>query len=258
MTINVVYSYSQVSEGARVLAKEMGIKRLRHNGDSKWQGGLGKTLLNWGSSEVPEQFTKAGTRVINSPMRVGQMANKLHAFKVFISEGVRVPPIAENLQTAQQWLAQGKMVFARTVLTDHSGNGIVMMDPEHPDTHNVRAQLYTQYIPKDSEYRIHVCNGAVFLIQRKGLKTEFQGQPDINWKIRNLANGFIFARQDVNPPQDVLDQAIRAVSAAQLNFGAVDVIYNSKRKEAYVLEINTAPGLVESTIKDYAQALTAF
>jgi D-alanine-D-alanine ligase-like ATP-grasp enzyme len=37
-----------------------------------------------------------------------------------------------------------------------------------------------------------------------------------------------------------------------LDFGAVDIIYNAKRNECYVLEVNTAPGLEGTTVEKYA------
>ena len=40
-----------------------------------------------------------------------------------------------------------------------------------------------------------------------------------------------------------------------LDFGAVDVIYNGHSNRAYVLEINTAPGLTGTTLDNYAAAL---
>ena len=38
-----------------------------------------------------------------------------------------------------------------------------------------------------------------------------------------------------------------------LDFGAVDVIWNEHESKAYVLEINTAPGLEGSTVEDYKE-----
>jgi D-alanine-D-alanine ligase-like ATP-grasp enzyme len=40
-----------------------------------------------------------------------------------------------------------------------------------------------------------------------------------------------------------------------LHFSAVDVVYNDREKKAYVLEINTAPGVEGQTIQVYADAL---
>jgi D-alanine-D-alanine ligase-like ATP-grasp enzyme len=74
-----------------------------------------------------------------------------------------------------------------------------------------------------------------------------------NWQVRNHANGFIYARENVNPPQCVIDAAkIVFNKCTELDFGAVDVIYNAKQDRAYVLEINSAPGLEGQTLQDYA------
>ncbi|MNJ09659.1 hypothetical protein D3C77_38070 [compost metagenome] len=112
-------------------------------------------------------------------------------------------------------------------------------------------------MPKKEEYRIHVFNGEVVDVQRKARKKDV---PDdqVNWKVRNLANGFIFARGEEalgNVPQDVLDQAVKAVAALGLDFGAADVVYNDKQGKAYCLEVNTAPGLSGSTLDGYVKQL---
>jgi D-alanine-D-alanine ligase-like ATP-grasp enzyme len=42
--------------------------------------------------------------------------------------------------------------------------------------------------------------------------------------------------------------------ALGLDFGAADVLFNARRNQAYVLEVNTAPGLEGQTVNDYAEA----
>ncbi len=66
---------------------------------------------------------------------------------------------------------------------------------------------------------------------------------------------FVFARGGVEAPEDVKTQAIEAIRALGLAFGAVDVIWNEKQQKAYVLEVNTAPGLCGQTLEDYANAM---
>ena len=137
------------------------------------------------------------------------------------------------------------------------------MYPEHPETLEVTAPLYVMYIKKKDEYRIHVLRNNIIDVQRKGLRAEFQGQQDVNFLIRNLANGFMFVRNDnagvqlINSstvPQVVKNVAVQAVAALGLDFGAVDVIYNQQQKAAYVLEVNTAPGIEASTVLSYRDA----
>jgi len=48
------------------------------------------------------------------------------------------------------------------------------------------------------------------------------------------------------------------MKTCDLDFGAVDVVFNSKEKLAYVLEINTAPGLTGSTLDGYVERLRKF
>ena len=114
-----------------------------------------------------------------------------------------------------------------------------------------KAPLFVKYVPKKQEYRIHVCGGEAVDIQRKARRKDVEDDA-INWKIRNHDNGFIFARnEDGITPPDVIKQAVDAVKVLGLDFGAVDVIFNDKEQKAYVLEVNTAPGLAGETLQGY-------
>ncbi len=99
---------------------------------------------------------------------------------------------------------------------------------------------------------VHARNGEVLDVQRKARKKEVPDE-QVTWKIRNLAGGFIFARGDCNPEEGVKEQAVKAVDALGLDFGAVDIIY-TKKKEVLVLEVNTACGLVGTTLDKYVEA----
>jgi len=148
-------------------------------------------------------------------------------------------------------LSEKKAVVCRTILNGHSGAGIVIATNEEE---LVDAPLYVEYIPKKEEYRVHIFKGEVLHCQRKARKLEHPADK-VNWQIRNHANGFIF---EIKEPEDVpemcIEQALLAVQAVGLDFGAVDVIWNEKQQKAYVLEINTAPGLEGSTLDKYVEA----
>lgn len=251
-----IYPYNDKSKSVVNLANAMNIKRIKRM-NSAFVGGPGKEVINWGSSQLPEQVTR-GSRIINTPETVELAADKLRTFKNFAQYGdaaPRFPSYTTSLDTAVDWLRQGKFVFARTMLRGHSGAGISIMDPEHEDTWYTRAPLYVLYVPKKEEYRVHIVSGNVIDTQRKGLQAELVGREDVNFKVRNLANGFIYARNNINPPEDITVQALKAMAVSGLDFGAVDVIYNEQQRKAYVLEINTAPGLTGTTVENYANAL---
>lgn len=165
----------------------------------------------------------------------------------------RVPSFTTKKALAHDWVDGGDTVVARTVLNGNSGEGIVIVQ-DHEDM--VEAPLYVQYVPKKQEYRIHILNGEVVDVQRKARRKDV---PDdqVNWMVRNHDNGFIFARDEGlgDVPEDVPKQALLAVKVCGLDFGAVDVIYNDKQGKAFVLEVNTAPGLSGQTLEGYAKRL---
>lgn len=162
----------------------------------------------------------------------------------------RTPEYSTDRMQAQHWLQQGHTVVERHILNGNSGAGIRLVEPG--DDEGVRkCPLYVKYVPKKQEYRIHVCGGQAVDIQRKARRKDVEDDA-INWKIRNHDNGFIFARnEDGVVPPDVIVQSVKAVNLLGLAFGAVDVIFNEKEQKAYVLEVNTAPGLSGATLEGY-------
>ena len=78
---------------------------------------------------------------------------------------------------------------------------------------------------------------------------------DRNTRVRNVSNGYVYCRDNLNPPADASGLAIRAVAACGYEYGAVDIIYNEKRNQCYVLEVNSRPGLMGTTLDKYSEAL---
>ena len=243
---------SRASKGARALAKALGGKRLRSPTVMVWPHFYPTdTFINWGDSSCPMDIWEGPTTVVglNSPSSIRLVANKSLAFDAFSAAGVPIPAFARRREDVT-W--QGSTVV-RHKLTGHSGEGIEICScppNELPD-----APLYVQYIKKQDEYRIHVGRRGDEItsisIQRKARRHDTPDS-EVNWQVRNHSNGFVFVRSGVNPPQAVMDAAKQALVASGLDFGAVDVIYNKAEKKAYVLEINTAPGLEGTTLVDYA------
>lgn len=244
-----IYSWSKFSEGASELAQELGAKKIKHE-NSKFKGNASKVVINWGSSKLPDEVMKC--KVINHPEKVVLCSDKLKFFER-VDKGI-VPEWTTSMDVALSWVAEGHTVCARTVLNGHSAEGLVLMDRDHPNDF-VKAPLYTKYIPKKDEFRVHVINGEVIDVQRKVLKKEkLESGDDINWKIRNLDNGFIYQREGINVPDAVKEVSVQAVKQIGLDFGAVDVVVDIKTQEPKVLEVNTAPGITGTTAKNYGDA----
>jgi len=146
------------------------------------------------------------------------------------------------------------VVVCRTLTKASEGRGIVISDSENP---LVNAPLYVKYVKKQEEYRVHVLGDRAFDIQRKMRSHEVPDE-SVNWQVRNHANGFVFGRENVSLPADATRLAVDAVGALGLDFGAVDLIYNQHSDTYYVLEVNTAPGLVGTTLDNYAAAFREY
>lgn len=171
-----------------------------------------------------------------------------------LKELPRTPSFTTSTGQAYCWLEDGYQVVARTILNGNSGAGIVLLSEDNLGEPAVNAPLYVKYVPKKQEYRVHVFRNEVVDVQRKARRHDVEDK-DVNWKIRNHSNGFIFARGEAlgDVPEDVLKQSKLAVAACGLDFGAVDVIFSDKEQAAYVLEINSAPGLSGATLDGYVQ-----
>jgi len=273
----IIYPYKMGSSGARKLALELSrrnhrAKRVRRDGN--YIPCRNHLIINWGNSTHPNWYGRlantteivdTSVRWLNHPLAVESASNKLKTFRIMEREGVQIPEFTTSHEEANNW---GCKFLGRKKLNGHSGEGILIFDPEYPqqegglypapDNDNPFTQdacpLYVKYIKKKNEYRVHVFNGQVTDVQQKR-KIQVVNTEDVDYQVRNLHNGWVYCRNDITPHQSVLSYALDAVNSLGLDFGAVDVIWNSHYEQAYVLEINCAPGLEGTTLTNYADAI---
>lgn len=243
-----VLPYKQGSKSAKALAETLNGKVLKIEGSS-FVPISGDVIVNWGRSDNTLQ-TVWGTsaRVLNLPEVVKTASNKKSFLSLMEAEGL-ISLIPEYWTDKEAIPVEKFPILCRTILNGHSGAGICWADTP---SDLVDSSLYVRYIKKSDEYRVHVSVNGVFLVQRKARRLDYS-EPD--WRIRNHDNGFIYQRSNIDPPACVISSAVEAFKATNLDFGAVDVIYNKHHGKAYVLEINTAPGLAGSTVTDYANMI---
>ncbi len=242
----VIYPYKMSSQSAKKLAeliKADGHQVLRVYPDRNYRVKDDDLVINWGSSRIANW----GFPNLNKPDRVKLACNKHYAFLALQDAGVSIPKTTTSKLNAERWLEWGP-VFCRTLLTGHAGKGIVVAETADQ---LVDAPLYTASFPKTHEFRVHVFKGQVIDIQEKRKRNGTGGRGHV-W---NHGNDFVFCRQNVNPPECVLDASRKAVEALGLDFGGVDVGYDQRENKAVVFEINTAPGIDNTTLTKYKEAL---
>jgi glutathione synthase/RimK-type ligase-like ATP-grasp enzyme len=178
--------------------------------------------------------------------------DKIEQYERFRENQISAPAYATSVEEAKQ--LDAKTLFARALINSTNGRGIIEF--ESGDAEYPRASVYTEYIPKKAEYRVHVFHGKVIDVQQKKKKRGFEGDRDT--RVRNCVNGYVYVRNDVVPPEGMLELATKAVAACDYNYGAVDIIYNEKRNMCYVLEVNSRPGLMGTTLVNYVNALKEY
>jgi len=238
--------YKAGSAGCRLLAERIGAKRIKLEG-SRFRSGFDRLVVNWGNSRTDV----SNPHWLNDPNAVLKASNKLRAFDIMTREGVSVPTWTDDMDRAMGWLEAGEVVVARRKLQGHSGEGIVVMEGKEDF---VRAPLYTKYFKARDEYRVHVFDGKVIDIQQKKKRADME-KDQVNFQVRSHANGFNFCREGVDLPPECAEEAIKAVKALGLDFGAVDLRFNQHYNKACVLEVNTAPGLEGTTLDKYSDAV---
>ena len=219
-------------------------------------------LINWGiaGSEGIGRLSINGTtpRILNPPQAINRASDKLEAFRAFNRAAVPTPNYATELSIAQGWIREGHKVYCRQQLRGHSGQGIVVARTQGQ---LVRAPLYTKGIEIHHEFRAHVFNGVVIDGVRKAFNSDVPPE-ERNRDIMNHAAGTIFVRSGAAYESFRMNQraqqiCIDAVGALGLDFGAVDIV-TDQQGNYFVLEVNTAPGLVGTTLEVYTNAISNY
>lgn len=245
-----VLPYNQASESAKKLSEALKIKRIKREG-SRYKYRQDDVIINWGCSQIDNPEVLKG-QILNSPAQVNEVSDKRTFFQNYPGNRGYVIEHTTDRNTADLWNIQDFTVVARHQLRGHSGQGIEIVTPGMLMPH---APLYTKYQKKTDEYRVHFVGDELIKFARKGRKLDVPDE-EVNWKVRNLAGGFIYAIATFEEmPDQVLDACQDYASNTLLDFGAIDVIYHKPTDRALILEVNTAPGLSGSTIEAYAEAL---
>ena len=226
-----------------------------------------KVVFNWGNVYVPTPHT-LGTYVYNN-INKSIYINKRKFFETYFNNrevSAWLPRHFTNEIDAVNFIEDRNdntgipVLVERTVLTGHSGEGIRLIRGREDMIRS--SLLWVEYKKKSEEYRVHFFkkpNGVVELfIQKKLLKRGVnrpQGQPESVFKVRNLDNGWVYSHNHV-APSSVHHAAEALLFESALDYGAIDIIYSRRNDCAWILEVNTAPGAVESTAQWYADMFT--
>lgn len=243
-----ILPYKAGSASAKLLSEQLPAPRVKVDGTSKFRSRSTDIVVNWGSSDLPDNLLSAGT-ILNHPNAVALSSNKLTALTTLRDAGISCLTFTTDPAQVRTWLQEGHVVFARTMLNSHSGRGIVQLEGAEAAIPN--APLYTLYKKKQHEYRVHVLPDGSASVRQKRKRN---GVEVSDYRIRNHAGGYVFAHELSYLPEDLVSVAMQATSVLNLDFAALDILYNQRDNQCYVIECNSAPGLDNSSALMYAEA----
>ena len=252
-----ILPYVANSMASKALAEGLGVQRLRATGRSPALRSE-DFVINWGKSG--DGYLIDEEQAMNKPSVLKHITHKGRFFDRMEEVGSDfMVPWTKSAHQVRRWLAEGHKVMARTKLTGHSGQGIVVLSN---DDFIPAAHLYTLYIPQHTEYRIHFIRtnktNVMYKTQEKRLGRDNlqRKHPD---EVQNHGNGYIYIINDVDWIPEVEWQRIKDeidTVFRDVDFGAVDLLRGVNGKY-YILEVNAAPGLKSPTLKAfYTDAMT--
>jgi hypothetical protein len=223
---------------------------------SQWRGFATHFIINWGLSH--RGTVRDGLPILNDPSGVAIASSKTKTFLKLKEVGLYpyLPKFTTEIEEAVELLnREGLPIYCRLYDSSSQGRGIHIAS----EVNDIRAApLYTQKLPSiERELRVHVFNGNVIdFAQKKRMNPRRLEEEEISLDedIRNLENGWIFARNGVEIGDLVKQVAVKAVSGVGLDFGAVDIVVSDGLPK--ILEINTAPGLAGTTLERYVEAIS--
>lgn len=184
----------------------------------------------------------------------GAGVDKIAQYKWFEANGVPALEYTTDTMVAQEWWSgeKGKDVIGRRLIQASCGKGIVIYTGATACPQEDPCPVYTLYKKKKREFRVHVYKDKVVRVVEKKLRKDWDGPREA--KIRNLANGYVFCSCE-DEPAGIRELAIKAGNVVSSDFKGVDVGYNEKLNELFVIEVNSAPGIEGTNLTAYVDAI---
>lgn len=240
----VLYSRGTSVTG-RLLARTLGIRGGREVPADRNRLDY---LIRWGSSQ---QVRRKPRRVINKRNGILAVTDKFNSLRTFSDNHVPAPRAArltEDIARTFRYPALARRI------NHQQGRDVMLCLQVKDGMRALRQELdyMVEYIPTKTEYRIHVIGNEMVRASQKLLRND-RAEDYVPW-MRNHDHGYIFGQVRGHVPAALVTGAIDAVHSVGLDFGAVDMIVADDGRW-YILEVNTGPGLVASSMQMYGERL---
>lgn len=219
----------------------MKIRLISNNLKSKSLKRLSKYLTNQLKYKV---WRSSNTKQNRNNLLYGHQLSKTEQYKWFQEQDINALEFTESYNDAKEWAFEGTAVVARLLTRASEGRGIIISEEAGQIP---MAPLYTKYKKKKKEFRIHIFKDKVVHVLEK--RKRRGGICDA--KIRNTINGYVFCSENVEEPKGLRELALKASKVTKSDFKGVDIGWNEKKNELFVIEVNSAPGIEGNNLNRY-------
>ena len=252
-------------------------------------------VICWGAKTKDNTVFPAGVVVLNHPDKIRDNRNKLLALETMKAAEINVENFCQRVEDIGKAASGVKLPAIGRTKYHQGGKRFWMCPSmtHAKSAYEEGANYFQNMIEIQNEYRVHVFGGkAIYSVQKVKRTSEEMEAAFIEDELarqKSLAEkaGEVFSEAAVLPflkrqakkfaadgantmirsnrlgwkfkrmkslPKDIEMQAISACKALGLDFGAVDMCTDPSGK-VWVIEVNTGPGLEESTFTSYVEVL---
>jgi hypothetical protein len=180
-----------------------------------------------------------------------KLVSGLDQLRRFRNRGIPCPDFTTDIEVARAWVKDGAQVFGRNK-RHTKGQDIV----DQRSSAWGGKEFWSKVVPIAREYRVHIFDREHIQQALKVLDPAAKRTRTDDLPIRNTETGWRYDHL-FNPPHESISLARRAVQELGYLWGAVDILEDASGN-GYVLEVNTAPGMDDTTARAYAKAIEKY
>jgi len=202
-----------------------------------------EVIIRFGAPNRVDNVSR-GAIQFNSPTSIRKCQDKIKSKRIFRRHGIPSP----NFGAKPKWHPSVKKM-----LVGSRGKGMTLIE-DLKGASKEQDFYFEEFVECDMEFRVHVIGKKVFHVDRKHLKN---GREE-HW-MKNTNHGYRYLETGTEKlTVKAKRSCIEAVHRLGLVFGAVDIGVNTKTREYYIYEVNSAPGLRTITKQKYQEALIKY
>jgi glutathione synthase/RimK-type ligase-like ATP-grasp enzyme len=285
---NYVWYSPATDKTGRVLMEQLGCE----GGTKKPVGDY--DIICWGTKIKKDETFKAGIKVFNNPNNIRKNRNKLTALEIMKNAKCNVAEFSSDPKTVGKKGLQFPIVGRTKFHQGGQGFWLCLTKSQIENSLKEGAEYFQAFLDIKTEYRLHVVGGEVIYAVKKvarnqdDLKDAYEGDwkdqinnyadkkeekldektldfalkrlsrknaTGVDMVVRSNTRGWKFSRVALDKVnKDLAAEAIKAVKALGLDYGAVDCCIDQDGK-VWIIECNTGPGLEGSPLEAWVKAL---